>query len=846
MLLVTGCPLPTPLSPASQLPAGPEEKVYSLSVDQKLKVQIADNEAVVYRFDATVTREGLYKFETLGNVDTLCALVQGKGKKERFLVVRDIGGEGENCRIYWAFPPGHYRFKVRVDGRQPFHVALRPVRDGRVLDKRLPQDKSFESRLDRLGDRHRFSFRLRAPRLVQFRVRGKGLLQCVLRKANREWLSAPLYRQPYGSCTVGQWLKSGDYTFELRSDQPGVNYRLAFQQIRMQELPSDKVREGYLQPKLFDIFRLKLDGNHRHIIETYGRQYLSCTLEDVLGHPIVEEKNARNGRNCKITGQFKVGTYYLRVKLRRGNGGVYQVSMRQQDYKEIGSQGKQKITPDFQQPMQLFRIHVKQARLYQIEVKGRKLRCSLNSADNDSQRSLAVMNLSEPNRCLLFANLFEGKYFLQVYPVTREDTPYTLQVIEYKSPKGNILRNKRPRLIGPVSPGFRRAFQFELKQHQLLVLETRGQLDTHCTLFNENNQRIAQDDDDGRDYNCKINRWLPPGRYRMRVKITGRRSGIFWVQRKAQEVPWLPYGKPLTVALKYRKQRLTHLLRVKKAGLFSIRTESKLDTKCSILNQDWSKIADDDDSGTDKNCFLAQFLTPGIYPVQVWLYRKDRGTIQLQVDRLPLNTLQLGKKQLSQLQPPRYTSFFRFQVNQPGLYVVRTFGRLDTKCTLRNEQSRVVGSNDDRGGNDKNCQVVENLSPGLHFLEVRLYKQQRSSGQYAQAYEVLLDVQKTPVRSIKIGTTLPAQMTPQSIGRFRFEVKKPGRYRIETKGFLDPKCTLFTQSFQKIVVNDDSGIGRNCRIVRSLAPGTYEIQIRPATSDRSRSTGSYTVSVTTN
>lgn len=843
MLVLTGCPLSSPLSPAPRLPAGPEEKVYSLSVDQKLKVPIEENEAIVYRFDAKVTSEGLYKFETLGNVDTLCALVQGKGKQERFLVVRDIGGKGENCRIYWAFPPGHYRFKVRVDGRQPFFVALRPVSDGRVISNKLPQDKVFESRLDKLGDRHRFNFTLRAPRLVQFRVKGRGLLQCVLRKDNREWLSAPLYRQPYGSCTIGQWLKAGRYSFELRSDQTRVNYKLQFQQIRMQELPSDKVREGYLQPKLFDIFRVKFTKGHRHIIQTYGYKYLSCTLEDVLGHPIVKAKRAKNGRNCLITGQFKPGTYFLRVRLRRGTGGIYQVSMRQQTYKEVSSGRSQTITPDFQQPMQLYRIKVKQARLYQVEVKGRRLRCSLNSASHDSQQRLAVMNLSEPNRCLLFANLFEGSYFLQVYPITREDTPYSLQVIEYRSPKGNYLRNKRPRLIGPVSPGFRRAFQFEIKQQKLIVLETRGQLDTHCTLYNENNRRLAHNDDNGRDYNCKISRLLSPGKYRMRVKITGRRSGIFWVQRHAQKKTYLALGRPLSVDLKYRKQRITHLLKVDKAGLFSIRTESKLDTKCSILNQDWNKIADDDDSGTGKNCFLAQFLTRGTYPIQVWLYRKNRGKIKLHVDRLPLAALSLGKRKLSQLKPPRYTSFFRLQVNQPGLYTIRTYGQLDTKCILRNEQSKVIGSNDDLGSGNKNCQVVENLMPGLHFFEVRLYKQRYKRGSYVRSYEILYDIMKTPVKNLKIGSNLSAQMRPNKIGRFRFEIKKPGTYRIETKGFLDPKCTLFTQTYQKIVTNDDSGIGRNCKIVRPLTPGTYEVQVRPATSDRSRSSGSYTVGV---
>ncbi len=834
---LTGCPLINPINTMQQVTARPEEKVFLLYTNLPLTVSIDENEAVVYRFDAKVTQEGLYQFETLGNNDTLCALVHQKEKQERFLVVRDIGGSGENCRIIWAFPPGIYHFKVRVDGRKKFQVVLRSVRNGKLVTHKLPRNKPHVDVINNLGDQHQFHFSLKAPRLVQFKVRGKGLMQCVLQTSRGKWLSSPLYRQPYGTCTMGQWLETGNYTFTIRSDKPSVKYQLLFRQIRMQQLPVNQVREGYLQPKLFDIFKLHLGKEHRHIIQTHGRLMLSCTLEDILGHVVVQHRS-NDGKNCHMSGQFPPGIYYLRVRLKRGIGGVYQVSLRQQNYTTLPTTAHRTIFPDFQQPMQLYRIKVRQARLYQIEAKGRKMRCVLS---NINHKNLTVMNLSEPTRCLLFANLYEGHYFLRIYPLSREDKPYQLSIVEYKPPLSNQLQDKQPRLIGPVYPGFNKPFTLKITKPQLLVLETRGRIDTLCQLYDANNRRIARNDDGGRRYNCRINRYLRPGTYRLQVKVTGRRSGIFWVQRRAKKLPWIRLNRQLTCQFKYRKQHLTYMLRVRKPGMFAIRTRSHLDTMCSILNQDWKQIAKDDDSGTKKNCFLAQFLTPGIYPIQVWLYRKNQGKIRLKVSKLPLLQLKIGQYSRGRLRPPRWTDFYRIQVTQPGLYVVRTFGNTDTKCILRNEQSKIITKNDDRGGGDKNCQIVDNLMPGVYFFQVHLYKNRnRKTG---TDYKLLYDRHKTPVTKLPLNQYKPARLAPRQITRFQFTIQRAARYRIETQGLLDPKCTLFSHIFRKLAEDDDKGSGRNCRIIRHLSPGIYELQVRPATSNRSRSKGTYRLGV---
>lgn len=839
-LWLTGCPSSMVAQPITTPTPSAEEKVYRLHVNQPMTVSIAEDEAVIYRFDVQIHREGLYSFETMGTADTLCALLQKENQQEHFLLVRDVGGRGENCRIQWSFPPGSYTFKVRVDGQHNFQAVLRTVNTGKIIEYQAQSEKPYKERIEHSRDIHRYTFSIPSAKLIQFRVQGKGSMQCILRRSDGQWLSPALFRHPPGVCTIAQWLPPGKYFFEVRTDLPQVDYQLWFEPMRLQELTNHRLQEGYLQPKLVDIFRFQLQADRRHVIQTFGPSALQCTLEDPLGQPVTELSKAPDGRNCLLTGQFKPGQYYLRVRLRQDSGGEYHIVLRQQTYVVLSTNKKQSIAPDFQDIMQLYRLDVPESRLYQIEVTGRTLRCSLHNLD---QQPLSIMNLSEPQRCLLFANLYQGQYFLQVYPTKREDLSYQIHVVAYQPPQGNQLKNHQPYLIGPVHPGFRRIFRLQLQQPQLLVLETRGFLDTVCELYDSNQQRLAYNDDDGRDYNCRIHRYLQPGQYHFHVRVSGRRSGIFWVQSKAKPLPWVSLGKEIPFTFTHRKQRMIYLLRVHERGLFSVRTESVLDTKCQILSQEWKMIAEDDDSGTNRNCFLARFLSPGIYPLQIWLYRQDAGKIKLLTDRLSLHNIALGERQNNILSVPHWTQFYKLQINQPGIYVLRTYGFADTKCTLHNEQNKTLATNDDRGGGDKNCQIVETLKAGVYFFQVSLHKGSQTPSLQGVPYQTSFDVHRSPLVDLPLQRDISTEMSPDTIRRFRFRIKQAGQFRIETKGMLDPQCTLYNESLVQLAKDDDSGIGRNCRIVRYLKPGAYEIHVRPATPDRSRNTGIHSIGI---
>ncbi|HAA55870.1 MAG TPA: hypothetical protein DCE42_13995 [Myxococcales bacterium] len=836
----------SPTKQMNTLP-NPDVKVYSLQVGAKKKIPLTDNTALVYQFHVQVQQDGLYAFETFGESNTLCALVRTHKQTEHFLIVRDTGGKDENCRLIWAFPPGKHRFKVRVDGSGHFFAKLSKINWKRLENNTLPQDnKIFSGTLEGIKDRHRFRFHLRSPRLIYIKVKGKHQMQCMLRAASGKWLSEPGFRQNYGSCVVGRWLQPGEYHFELRSNQPQNAYKLSFQMVRMQDLQTGHIREGFIQRDIFDLYRFQLRANRRHLLQTHGTQALRCQLEDQLGHVIQTAQLAEDGKNCLLSGQFPPGQYFVRIQLRRGTGGHYLISLQQQTYTALHPNMKKQIAPSFQQHMQLYRIQVKEARLYQFSLLGRAMRCVLHSSKN---KKPFLMDLSKDDGCMIYAHLQRGVYFLQAYPKTRREKPYKLAMLAYRPASGQRLNNTTPRLMGPSYRGFVRNLQLDVKHPELTVIETHGNIDTNCSLYDNKGKQLLYDDDGGKRYNCRITRYLKPGRYRLKIKV-GRiprasRGGerLFWVQRVTKTIPWLVLGQPVKGTLASKAKPQTYLLKVPQTGMFGIRTTGSTDTKCFLLNNDWKQIAMDDDSGTDRNCFMTSVLSPGVYPLQIKMYRTP-GPFTLLVDYLRPKLMVSGQPIRDLLKAPNWMHFYRVDINTRGLYSLQTKGNVDTQCTLLNDLGKKVAHNDDGKTGDKNCALMLNLERGTYYFQVKLFRSKRSRLRRQFGYQALFDKLTLTSEVLSVGKNKAAHLPQGGIKEFSFKIQTSGHYNIETRGRnADPKCVLMDRKTRKIITkDDDSGFARNCRMRLNLSPGEYIVQIRTASNSK-YSTGKFSIGV---
>lgn len=76
---------------------------------------------------------------------------------------------------------------------------------------------------------------------------------------------------------------------------------------------------------------------------------------------------------------------------------------------------------------------------------------------------------------------------------------------------------------------------------------------------------------------------------------------------------------------------------------------------------------------------------------------------------------------------------------------------------------------------------------------------------------------------------------------YKFTAGTAGRYTLETQGPTDLIMKLYGPNGTLIAQDDDSGVGLNPRIVRSLIAGEYTVQIRHY--NRTSGTGSYSIKV---
>lgn len=133
------------------------------------------------------------------------------------------------------------------------------------------------------------------------------------------------------------------------------------------------------------------------------------------------------------------------------------------------------------------------------------------------------------------------------------------------------------------------------------------------------------------------------------------------------------------------------------------------------------------------------------------------------------------------------------------------------------------------------------------------------NGFHTEPNEVLSDVDKAFARRVYPRTAQPVApvelsvfegATQASIGApgeedlFRFAARGEGRYTIETSGPTDVVMTLFGPNGERIAQDDDSGQGRNAKIVIDLIPGEYTVQVRHY--NTSGGTGAYAVQVSRN
>ena len=141
---------------------------------------------------------------------------------------------------------------------------------------------------------------------------------------------------------------------------------------------------------------------------------------------------------------------------------------------------------------------------------------------------------------------------------------------------------------------------------------TTSQIDTHCTLYDNNGAQITLNDDGGEDRNCRISEALTQGEtYVVMVRhFSAGGTGDYSLRvERGPEDQGGDINTAQTVQLPAREagelaQRDEDWFRFTTgaAGQYRMETDSMIDTRCKLLDAGGNELEDNDDGGALANC----------------------------------------------------------------------------------------------------------------------------------------------------------------------------------------------------------------------------------------------------
>ncbi len=394
---------------------------------------------------------------------------------------------------------------------------------------------------------------------------------------------------------------------------------------------------------------------------------------------------------------------------------------------------------------------------------------------------------------------------------------------------------------GVVRGEMARYFMFEVTETGWFRIFTSGTADTIGVLLDGDCRPLVEDDDSGEGVNFSVERQLSEGTYFVSVRGFDEESeGPFTLMIQPTEgetggCAEAADADPLRGVSGTLDGRTPQFYRfvVDQAARYRIYASSGADTVGTLYGPDCDEIAEDDDSGDDMDFRIDHSLAPGTYYVSVQGYDDSaQGDYYLQFEILgsadecaSAPVLEVGFAG-SQSMTDGAREYFAFVVDEPGTYVVTTFGELDTVGILLDENCGEMEENDD-GGRDVNFLIRRNLEPGTYYVAVEGYDDMESG-----YYELLITLESggssecQGAQMVALGETVYGSVVGTSPYFYRFDVAQSGRYRVFSSGDADTMGSLYNSDCAEITSDDDGGSDLNFRITRQLAAGTYYVSVR--------------------
>ena len=190
-------------------------------------------------------------------------------------------------------------------------------------------------------------------------------------------------------------------------------------------------------------------------------------------------------------------------------------------------------------------------------------------------------------------------------------------------------------------------FAFLAPGDGMYMFATIGFVDTVCSLYDADGNRLTRDDNSGPLLNCQIQRSLEGGRVYYIQVVQGRlrMDGTYALVATPPEQAEDDHGNDVAaanfvsdnteVAGNFEEGGDVDVVRFRatRNGPYRLETTGSLDTVCRLLDADANELATNDDSGDAMNCRIEHDLVAGqVYAFSVRGYRDTvTGTYQMRI-----------------------------------------------------------------------------------------------------------------------------------------------------------------------------------------------------------------------
>ena len=232
--------------------------------------------------------------------------------------------------------------------------------------------------------------------------------------------------------------------------------------------------------------------------------------------------------------------------------------------------------------------------------------------------------------------------------------------------------------------------------------------DTYCTLYDANWNLIATDDDSGDGLDFQLEHWLEAGStYYFEVRyLSSSLTGSFQIllTRSVTVLP-LSLNVSTTVTITEDERLAYYSFTPSESANYTLTAYSSgNDTFCTLYDENWNWVTDDDDSSESNDFLLEAWLEAGkTYYFEVRYYGSTTGSFSIlltaeEEEEITAHPLTLNEYTTVTISTGGESVYYFFTPSQSGYYTLESYSSSDdTYCTLLDADMNYLTSDDESG-----------------------------------------------------------------------------------------------------------------------------------------------------